>query len=199
MATNRTFTMIKPDATGAGNTGKIIDRIIGAGFTIKAMKWTQLSMNDAAAFYAVHKDRPFFGELTEYMTSAPIVAAILEKDNAVADFRTLIGATNPEEAAPGTIRADFAQSIAANAVHGSDSDENAAIEAARFSSAPASSRKSAFRNPPKDAALAAFFLDLWLMELLSSQSGQPTQHGLCPLPMFLQLSQSKKTSAKLSR
>ena len=118
MATNRTFTMIKPDATGAGNTGKIIDRIIGAGFTIKAMKWTQLSMNDAAAFYAVHKDRPFFGELTEYMTSAPIVAAILEKDNAVADFRTLIGATNPEEAAPGTIRADFAQSIAANAVHG---------------------------------------------------------------------------------
>ena len=128
MATNRTFTMIKPDATGAGNTGKIIDRIIGAGFTIKAMKWTQLSMDDAAAFYAVHKERPFFGELTEYMTSAPIVAAILEKDNAVADFRTLIGATNPAEAAPGTIRADFAESIAANAVHGSDSDENAAIE-----------------------------------------------------------------------
>ncbi|MGB2229084.1 MAG: nucleoside-diphosphate kinase, partial [Flavobacteriales bacterium] len=111
MATNRTFTMIKPDATGAGNTGKIIDRIIEAGFTIKAMKWTQLSMDDAAAFYAVHKERPFFGELTEYMTSGPIVAAILEKDNAVADFRTLIGATNPAEAAPGTIRADFAQSI----------------------------------------------------------------------------------------
>jgi nucleoside-diphosphate kinase len=135
MATNRTFTMIKPDATGAGNTGKIIDRIIGAGFTIKAMKWTQLSMDDAAAFYAVHKERPFFGELTEYMTSAPIVAAILEKDNAVADFRTLIGATNPAEAAPGTIRADFAESIAANAVHGSDSDENAAIEGGFFFSA----------------------------------------------------------------
>ena len=132
MATNRTFTMIKPDATGAGNTGKIIDRIIDAGFTIKAMKWTRLSMDDAAAFYAVNKERPFFGELTEYMTSGPIVAAILEKDNAVADFRTLIGATNPAEAAPGTIRADFAQSIAANAVHGSDSDENAAIEGAFY-------------------------------------------------------------------
>ncbi len=132
MATNRTFTMIKPDATGAGNTGKIIDRIIEAGFTIKAMTWTQLSMDDAAAFYAVHKERPFFGELTEYMTSAPIVAAVLEKDNAVADFRALIGATNPAEAAPGTIRADFAESIAANAVHGSDSDENAAIEGAFF-------------------------------------------------------------------
>jgi len=128
MATNRTFTMIKPDATGAGNTGKIIDRIIEAGFTIKAMKWTQLSLADAQAFYAVHSERPFFGELTEYMSSGPIVAAILEKDNAVADFRTLIGATNPAEAAPGTIRADFAESIAANAVHGSDSDENAAIE-----------------------------------------------------------------------
>ena len=109
MATNRTFNMIKPDATGAGNTGKIIDRIIEAGFTIKAMKWTQLSMDDAAAFYAVHKERPFFGELTEYMTYAPLVAAILEKVNAVADFRTLIGATNPAEAAPGTIRADFAE------------------------------------------------------------------------------------------
>jgi len=128
MATNRTFTMIKPDATGAGHTGKIIDRIIEAGFTIKAMKWTRLSIEDAQAFYAVHKERPFFGELTEYMSSGPIVAAILEKDNAVADFRTLIGSTNPAEAAPGTIRADFAESIAANAVHGSDSDENAAIE-----------------------------------------------------------------------
>ena len=135
MATNRTFTMIKPDATGAGNTGKIIDRIIGAGFTIKAMKWTRLSLADAEAFYAVHSERPFFGELTEYMSSGPIVAAILEKDNAVADFRTLIGATNPAEAAPGTIRADFAESIAANAVHGSDSDENAAIEGAFYFSA----------------------------------------------------------------
>ena len=132
MATNRTFTMIKPDATGAGNTGKIIDRIIEAGFTIKAMKWTQLSMDDAAAFYAVHKERPFFGELTEYMTSAPIVAAILEKDNAVADFRTLIGATNPAEAAPGTIRADFAETIDENAVHGSDSTESAAREVDYF-------------------------------------------------------------------
>jgi len=92
------------------------------------MKWTRLSLADAQAFYAVHSERPFFGELTEYMSSGPIVAAILEKDNAVADFRTLIGATNPAEAAPGTIRADFAESIAANAVHGSDSDENAAIE-----------------------------------------------------------------------
>jgi nucleoside-diphosphate kinase len=132
MATHRTFTMIKPDATGAGHTGKIIDRIIEAGFTIKAMKWTRLSLADAQAFYGVHAERPFFGELTEYMSSAPIVAAILEKDNAVADFRTLIGATNPAEAAPGTIRADFAESIAANAVHGSDSDENAAIEGSFF-------------------------------------------------------------------
>lgn len=120
--------MIKPDATGAGNTGKIIDRIIEAGFSIKAMKWTQLTEDDAKAFYAVHAERPFYGELVEYMSSAPIVAAILEKDNAVADFRELIGATNPADAAPGTIRADFAESISANAVHGSDSDENAAIE-----------------------------------------------------------------------
>ena len=112
-----------------------IDRIIGAGFSIKAMKWTQLSIDDAKAFYAVHAERPFFGELTEYMSSGPIVAAILEKDNAVADFRQLIGATNPAEAAPGTIRADFAESIAANAVHGSDSDENAAIEGAFYFSA----------------------------------------------------------------
>ena len=128
MATNRTFTMIKPDATAAGHTGKIIDRIIGAGFTIKAMKWTHLSKEEAQAFYAVHAERPFYGELVKYMSSAPIVAAILEKDNAVADFRDLIGATNPAEAAPGTIRADFAESIAANAIHGSDSDENALIE-----------------------------------------------------------------------
>lgn len=128
MATNRTFTMIKPDATAAGHTGKIIDRIIGAGFTIKAMKWTQLSKDEAQAFYAVHAERPFYGELVEYMSSAPIVAAILEKENAVADFRDLIGATNPADASPGTIRADFAESISANAVHGSDSDENAAIE-----------------------------------------------------------------------
>lgn len=132
MAGKRTFTMIKPDATGAGNTGKIIDRIIGAGFSIKAMKLTKLTKADAEAFYAVHKERPFFGELVAYMTSGEIVAAILEKDNAVEDFRTLIGATNPQEAAEGTIRRDFAQSIAANAVHGSDSDENAAIEGSFF-------------------------------------------------------------------
>ena len=94
------------------------------------MKWTKLSLAEAQAFYAVHAERPFFGELTEYMSSAPIVAAILEKDDAVADFRELIGATNPAEAKPGTIRADFAESIAANAVHGSDSDENAALEGA---------------------------------------------------------------------
>ena len=128
MATNHTFTMIKPDATAAGNTGKIIDRIIGAGFSIKAMKWTQLSKADAEEFYSVHAERPFYGELVEYMSSSPIVAAILEKDNAVADFRELIGATDPADAAPGTIRADFAESIAANAVHGSDSDDNAALE-----------------------------------------------------------------------
>jgi nucleoside-diphosphate kinase len=132
MATNRTFTMLKPDATGAGNTGKIIDRMIAAGFTIKAMKWTQLSKAEAEAFYSVHAERPFYGELVEYMSSAPIVAAILEKENAVADFRELIGATNPADAAPGTIRADFATSISANAVHGSDSDENAALEGAFY-------------------------------------------------------------------
>jgi nucleoside-diphosphate kinase len=132
MATNRTFTMIKPDATAAGNTGKILDRIIGAGFSVRAMKWTRLSTADAEAFYAIHRERPFFGELVEYMTSGPIVAAILEKDNAVADFRDLIGATDPTKAAPGTIRADFAESIAANAIHGSDSDENAASEGAFF-------------------------------------------------------------------
>lgn len=128
MAGNRTFTMIKPDATAAGHTGKIIDKIIEAGFSIKAMKWTQLSTAEAQEFYAVHSERPFYGELVEYMTSAPIVAAILEKDNAVDDFRELIGATNPEEAAEGTIRKMFATSIAANAVHGSDSDDNAKIE-----------------------------------------------------------------------
>jgi nucleoside-diphosphate kinase len=132
MATNRTFTMLKPDATGAGYTGKIIDRIIDAGFSIKAMKWTQLSLAEAEAFYAVHSERPFFGELTVYMSSGPIVAAILEKDNAVPDFRDLIGATDPKDAAAGTIRADFATSIAANAVHGSDSDENAALEGAFY-------------------------------------------------------------------
>ncbi|NQX91701.1 MAG: nucleoside-diphosphate kinase [Flavobacteriales bacterium] len=128
MAGNKTFTMIKPDATGAGHTGKIIDRIIQAGFSIEEMVWTRLSEDQAKEFYAVHKERPFYGELVEYMTSGPIVAAVLSKDNAVEDYRKLIGATNPQEADPGTIRADFAQSIAANAVHGSDSDDNAKIE-----------------------------------------------------------------------
>lgn len=124
--------MIKPDATAAGNTGKIIDKIIEAGFSIKAMKWTKLSLADAQKFYEVHAERPFYGELCEYMSSAPIVAAILEKDNAVEDFRTLIGATDPTKAAEGTIRRLYAESIAANAIHGSDSDENAASEGAFF-------------------------------------------------------------------
>jgi nucleoside-diphosphate kinase len=128
MSGTRTFTMIKPDATGAGHTGKIIDKIIEGGFAIKAMKWTRLSKEQAEEFYGIHRERPFYGELVEYMTSGPIVAAILEKDNAVDDFRTLIGATDPKEAAPGTIRNLFAESIAANAVHGSDSDDNAQIE-----------------------------------------------------------------------
>jgi nucleoside-diphosphate kinase len=132
MAGNITFTMIKPDATGAGHTGKIIDKIINAGFRIKAMKLTRLSKEEAGKFYEVHSARPFYGELVEYMTSGPIVAAILEKDNAVEDFRTLIGATDPQKADEGTIRREFATSIAANAVHGSDSDENALIEGAFY-------------------------------------------------------------------
>jgi nucleoside-diphosphate kinase len=132
MAGNITFTMIKPDATAAGHTGKILDKIIGSGFRIKAMKLTMLSKEEAGRFYSVHKERSFFGELVDYMTSGPIVAAILEKDNAVEDFRTLIGATDPQKAAEGTIRKMFAQSIAANAVHGSDSDENALIEGAFY-------------------------------------------------------------------
>ncbi|SEA18938.1 nucleoside diphosphate kinase [Arachidicoccus rhizosphaerae] len=125
---NTTFTMIKPDATAKGYTGAILDQIIKAGFTIKAMKWTKLTKEQAGAFYEVHKERPFYGELVDFMSSGQIVAAILEKDNAVADFRTLIGSTNPAEAAEGTIRKQFAASIGENAVHGSDSDENAQIE-----------------------------------------------------------------------
>jgi len=128
MATNRTFTMIKPEAVAQGNTGKIIDMIIGAGFEIKAMKLTSLSKERAGEFYAVHAERPFYGELVDYMSGGPIIAAILEKENAVADFRALIGATDPAEAAEGTIRKNFATSKAENAVHGSDSDENAEIE-----------------------------------------------------------------------
>lgn len=128
MATNRTFTMLKPDAIENGNMGKIIDMIIDAGFDIKAMKYTRLSEDQAKKFYEVHAERPFYGELVEYMTSGPIVAAILEKENAVADFRALIGATDPAEAAEGTIRKKYAESKGRNAVHGSDSDENAQIE-----------------------------------------------------------------------
>jgi len=125
---NKTFTMIKPDATSKGYTGAILDQIIKAGFSVKAMKWIHLSPAQAGAFYEVHKERPFYQELVDFMSSGPIVAAILEKDNAVADFRTLIGATNPAQAEEGTIRKKFAASIGENAVHGSDSDENAAIE-----------------------------------------------------------------------
>ena len=128
MATNRTFTMIKPDAVKAGNIGNILQMITDGGFEIKAMKYTHLTEAQAKEFYAVHSERPFYGELVEFMTSGPIVAAILEKDNAVADFRTLIGATNPAEAEEGTIRKAYANSIGENAVHGSDSDENAKIE-----------------------------------------------------------------------
>jgi nucleoside-diphosphate kinase len=130
MTTRRTFTMIKPDAVENGHIGAILEKINAAGFKIVAMKYTQMSKSDAETFYAIHKERPFFGELVEFMTRGPIVAAILEKDNAVEDFRALIGATNPAEAAEGTIRKLFATSLGENAVHGSDSDENAAIEAA---------------------------------------------------------------------
>ncbi|MFT6055685.1 MAG: nucleoside-diphosphate kinase [Roseivirga sp.] len=132
MATNRTFTMLKPDAVEAGNIGGILNMIEKGGFKIVAMKYVQLSPEIAGNFYEVHKERPFYGELCKYMSSGPIVAAILEKDNAVVDFRTLIGATNPAEAAEGTIRKIYATSIAANAVHGSDSDENAQIEGSFF-------------------------------------------------------------------
>lgn len=130
MTNNRTFTMLKPDSIEKGNIGPILEKITASDFRIVAMKLTQLTIPDAQAFYAVHKDRPFFEDLVSYMTSGPIVAAILEKDNAVEDFRTLIGATNPAEAAEGTIRKIFAESISQNAVHGSDSDENASIESA---------------------------------------------------------------------
>jgi len=128
MANNRTFTMIKPDAFGEGNSGAIIKMIEEAGFRIVAAKVTQLSQERAGQFYAVHKERPFYNDLCNYMSSGPIIAMILEKDNAVADFRKLIGATNPADAEEGTIRKLFAKSIESNAIHGSDSDENAAIE-----------------------------------------------------------------------
>lgn len=129
---NRTFTMIKPDAMKKGVQGKIIDHILQAGFKIVALKMTKLSNEKAGEFYAVHKERPFYGELVEFMSSGPIIAAVLEKDNAVADFRKTIGATDPAKADEGTIRKLFASSVGENAVHGSDSDENAQIESNFF-------------------------------------------------------------------
>jgi nucleoside-diphosphate kinase len=125
---NRTFTMIKPDAMKNGHAGAILDKIIKAGFRIVALKQTKLTKEKAGEFYAVHKERPFYGELVQFMSSGIIIAAILEKENAVVDFRTLIGATNPAQAAEGTIRKLYATSVGENAVHGSDSDENAKIE-----------------------------------------------------------------------
>jgi nucleoside-diphosphate kinase len=129
MASNITLTMIKPDAVAAVHSGKIIDLIIQSGFKIQAMKLSRLSKEKAEEFYAIHKERGFFGDLIKFMTEGPVIAAILEKDNAVEDFRKLIGATNPANAAEGTIRKLYAVDIERNAVHGSDSDENAAIEA----------------------------------------------------------------------
>lgn len=129
MSGNRTFTMLKPDTVESNNIGNVTQMITDAGFVIKAMKLTQLSKDQAKEFYSVHKERPFYRELVEYMTSGPIVAAILEKDNAVEDFRNLIGSTDPSEAEDGTIRKKYAESKGRNAVHGSDSDENAQIEA----------------------------------------------------------------------
>jgi nucleoside-diphosphate kinase len=128
MISNRTFTMLKPDSVEKGNIGPILNKINTSGFKIIAMKLTKMSISEAQDFYSIHKERPFFNDLVSYMTRGPIVVAILEKDNAVEDFRILIGSTNPQEAAEGTIRKDFAESISENAVHGSDSDENAKIE-----------------------------------------------------------------------
>ncbi|HVM88139.1 MAG TPA: nucleoside-diphosphate kinase [Puia sp.] len=129
---NKTFTMIKPDAFGKGHSGAILDMIIKTGFRIVAMKLTKLSAEKAGEFYAVHKARPFYGELVEFMSSGPIIAAVLEKENAVADFRKLIGATDPAKADAGTIRKLYAASVGENAIHGSDSDENAEIESNFF-------------------------------------------------------------------
>ncbi len=132
MAGNITFTMIKPKAVENGHIGNILAKVIEGGFKIKAMKYLRLTKEQAMEFYAVHKERPFYDELTDFMSSGPIVAAILEKENAVEDYRKLIGATNPAEAAEGTIRKLYATDIQANAVHGSDSDENAQIESNFF-------------------------------------------------------------------
>lgn len=126
---NTTLMMIKPDAVENGHIGNILEKVTSAGFTIKALKLTQLTVDNAESFYEVHKERPFFGELITFITRGPIVAAVLEKENAVSDFRTLIGSTNPSEAAEGTLRKLYATSMGENAVHGSDSDENAALEA----------------------------------------------------------------------
>ena len=132
MATNRTFTMIKPDAVQENHIGGILSMIEAGGFRVVELQKINLTAERAGEFYAVHAERPFYNDLVKYMSSGPIVAAVLEKDNAVADFRTLIGATNPAQAAEGTIRKQYAKSIEANAVHGSDSDENAQIEAEFF-------------------------------------------------------------------
>jgi nucleoside-diphosphate kinase len=129
---NITLTIIKPDAVKDGNIGAILDQIEKGGFRIKALRMKHLSKQEAGAFYAVHKERPFYGELVDYMSSGRVVPCVLEKDNAVAEFRKLIGATNPEQAEEGTVRKRFGKSLQSNAIHGSDSDENAAIEAAFF-------------------------------------------------------------------
>ena len=135
MADNRTFTMIKPSAVESGFTGKILDMFIGTGFRIISMKYTRLSLEQAGSFYEIHKERPFYKDLIEFMSSGPIVAAILEKENAVEDFRKLIGATDPSKAEPGTVRQLYGSNVQENAVHGSDSDENALIEGNFFFSA----------------------------------------------------------------
>lgn len=132
MPTNRTFTMIKPDAVSDGFSGPIIQQIEEAGFKIIALKKIKLSPEEAGNFYEVHKERPFFQSLCNYMSSGDIIPMVLEKENAMEDFRTLIGATNPANATEGTIRKRFAKSLEANAIHGSDSNENAALEAAFF-------------------------------------------------------------------
>ena len=132
MRSDRTFTMIKPDAVANGHIGAILAKINEAGFRIAAMKYTKITKDQAKKFYEIHKDRPFYDGLTDFMSSGSIVAAILEKENAVEDFRKLIGATNPAEAEDGTLRKEFAESISKNAVHGSDSNENALIEGAFY-------------------------------------------------------------------
>lgn len=132
MAIERTLTILKPDCVRKELIGEVTRHIQKAGFKIRAMKLIRLSLAEAEGFYAVHRGRPFFGELTEFMSSGPCVPMVLEKENAVADFRTLIGATNPAQAAEGTIRKLYADSVGENIIHGSDSDENARIEAAYF-------------------------------------------------------------------